>query len=116
LTRDLPCCPLCGATGVQGQLVPKKNVVGGIITAWLTEDAAAAFMASHAGDLIVIAFCVGCGAQWVPRSEQERQLRALSGQLGEAARREAEAAAWASSTAREWLAVADAHGVVVGAA
>jgi hypothetical protein len=71
-----PRCPVCGAVGVQGQLscltgpafVPKKNVAGAMLTEIVTGDAAAAMRASRAGALIVRAFCLVCGAQWLPGS------------------------------------------------
>lgn len=86
-------CPKCGATTVQGQLVPMKNFAGGVLTALLTDDMAASMLVAQDGKRTVQAFCLSCGAIWLPA--QEHLARAVRGELGAAAqdraRRELEA-------------------------
>lgn len=86
-------CPNCGATTVQGQLVPMKNVAAGMLTALLTDDMAASVLVAQNGRLTVQAFCLSCGAIWLPF--QEYLARAVRGDLGgparDRARRELEA-------------------------
>lgn len=57
-------CPRCGAATVLGQLVPQKSPSAGL--AFLTNDAAAMMLAAQSGTLTVHAFCLSCGAIWVP--------------------------------------------------
>ena len=73
-------CPKCGATTVQGQLVPMKNVAGGLLTALLTDDMAASILVAQNGRLTVQAFCLSCGAIWLP--VREYLVRALRGEFG----------------------------------
>jgi hypothetical protein len=39
---------------------------------------------------VIQAMCLSCGCQWFPGTKQERQLRAISGQLGDHAKHAAE--------------------------
>lgn len=77
-------CPKCGAKTVQGQLVPMSNTGGGIATALLTDDMAASVLVTQQGKMTVQAFCLSCGAIWVPF--QQYLARAVRGDLGEPAR------------------------------
>ncbi len=77
-------CPKCGANTVQGQLVPMKNVAAGMLTALLTEDMAASVLVAQNGKLTVQAFCLSCGAVWLPF--QEYLARAVRGEHGDSVR------------------------------
>ena len=81
MTISQAACPQCGATTVQGQLVPTTNVAGGVLTAFLTDDAAAGVLVAQSGKLTVQAFCLSCGAIWLPLQEYMR--RTLRGELGQ---------------------------------
>jgi hypothetical protein len=77
-------CSRCGGTTVQGQLVAQKAPSAGAALAFLSHDAAAMMIAAQAGTLVVHAFCLSCGAIWVP--SEENLVRAVRGERGEAAR------------------------------
>ena len=80
-------CPTCGARNVQTSNVKRSTV---------PKDLAAEYAAATGGatsDLIPQLACGRCSARWIPRTSQERQLRALSGQLGPEAMRAAQAEA-----------------------
>jgi hypothetical protein len=61
--------------------VPTKNTAGGILTAILTDDMAAGVLVAQSGRLTVQAFCLSCGAIWLPLQEYMR--RAIRGELGQ---------------------------------
>lgn len=84
MTTSEAACPNCGATTVQGQLVPTSNVGAGVLTALLTEDMAASVLVAQSGKMVVQAFCLTCGVSWLP--SQLYLSQAVAGQRGEAAR------------------------------
>lgn len=76
-------CPTCGGTTVQGQLVPKTSLADHVAGYLVAEDVAGAVLFAQAGaKMVVVDFCLACGTTWLPGTPQERELRALSGQLG----------------------------------
>ena len=81
-----PSCPNCGSTNVQSVPVKRSSVPA---------ELAAEYLRGMAGlqgaDTILQGVCTRCGCRWIPRTTEERHLRALSGQLGEEAARAARA-------------------------
>lgn len=69
-------CPTCGATSVQSAPVKRSTV---------PKELAAEYYAATGtapSDVVLQNVCSRCGCRWLPRTSQERQLKALSGQLG----------------------------------
>jgi hypothetical protein len=60
--------------------VSKKSVPKAVLGEYLLGTAAGM---TAGGKTVIQVMCLSCGAQWLPGTEQERRLRALSGQLGE---------------------------------
>ena len=81
MTREVACLN-CGAETVRAQILPAKDVTAGLFTAVITNDAAASVMAARGGALTVHAFCMTCGAIWLPA--REYLVRASLGHYGEA--------------------------------
>ena len=52
-----PTCPVCGAVRVEGQLIPKRDLLQGVLTEYLTGEAAAGLIAMQMGAMFVRAFC-----------------------------------------------------------
>jgi hypothetical protein len=91
VTGSAPSCPSCGDGTVQTVNVKRSTV---------PKDLAAEYSAASgapSSDTIPQNVCGRCGARWIPRTSQERQLRALSGQLGPEARKAAQAQAAAAT-------------------
>lgn len=81
-----PSCPNCGSTNVQYVPVKRSSVPAALAAEYLRG------MASLQGaDTILQGVCARCGCRWIPRTTEERHLRALSGQLGSEAARAAKA-------------------------
>ena len=86
-------CPRCGATNIQSSPVKRSSV---------PEPQASEYFRGVAGggqgvDTIQQSLCLRCGCRWIPRTTEERRLRALSGQLGTEAMRVAQAQEIAAS-------------------
>jgi hypothetical protein len=83
-----PSCPKCGATTIQSTAVPRAKVDAALATEYFR---ATGNRDPKPSDTVVVQACQRCGCQWVPRTNQERQFRALSGQLGPEAMKSAQA-------------------------
>jgi hypothetical protein len=79
------------ATPVKRSTVPKPLAA---------EYFAAMPPSAHNAETVQQYFCPKCGSRWIPRTSQERQMRALSGQLGPDAMRTAQAHAAAAAARR----------------
>ena len=104
MTGPTVSCPSCGDRSVQTTNL-KRSAVPKDLAA---EYAAATGGGGAASDTIPQHACGRCGARWIPRTSQERQLKALSGQLGPEAMRAAQEAraASAAAAASPWAAAA----------
>ena len=91
MTAPTVSCPTCGGRNVQAVNVKRTTVPKD-----LAAEYAAASGAGAASDTIPQLTCARCGARWIPRTSQERQLKARSGQLGPEAMRAAQAQAIAA--------------------
>ena len=90
-------CPKCGSTAIHA-VSAKRASVGDALAKEFFQTATAAG-AAGAQDTVTQGVCTRCGCRWVPRTGEERRLRALSGQLGQEAKLAALAAA-SAETAR----------------
>jgi hypothetical protein len=78
-------CPTCGDRSIQTVNVKRSTV---------PKELAAEYFAATgtpSSDVVPQSVCARCGCRWLPRTSQERQLKALSGQLGQEAMRTAQA-------------------------
>lgn len=81
---DQATCPQCGSTSIQAVPVPKKNLGNAVLAEYFLGTAAGV---SAGSSTVIQAVCLKCGCQYFPGTVQEKQIRALSGQLGEVARK-----------------------------
>ena len=95
-------CPQCGSTSVEAVPVKRSTVPKALAAEYLATTPSAA----AASETIIQNVCPMCGCRWVPRTKQERHLRALSGQLGQEAMRAAQAQEAAESEKARQSAVA----------
>ncbi|HEX9155970.1 MAG TPA: hypothetical protein VF819_10425 [Nitrospira sp.] len=80
-------CPKCASPSIQAVPIERKKLGDAVIAEYFLGTAAGV----AAGTSTVIqAMCLSCGCQWFPGTKQEQQIRALSGQLGDHAKRLAE--------------------------
>jgi hypothetical protein len=81
-------CPKCGSTSVQVTQIRPSSVPKGVATEYYQGTTQGG---AGGSDTIPQLVCLSCGCRWIPRTKQERYLKALSGQLGPEAMRAAQA-------------------------
>jgi hypothetical protein len=84
VTAPVASCPTCGSASIQAVTVERKKIGQAVLAEYFLGTAAGVAAGSST---VVQNACLACGQQWFPGTEQERQLRALAGQLGETAKR-----------------------------
>ena len=72
-------CPKCGATNIQFVAVKRTSVPESVAAEYFRGTGAGA---APGVDTIMQSVCSRCGCRWIPRTAEERHLRAASGQLG----------------------------------
>ena len=77
-------CPKCGSKSIQAVPVNRQNIAKALLTADLLGSTAAGVAAGSS--TVIQAVCLKCGCQWLPGSEQERRIHALSGRAGPGAK------------------------------
>lgn len=83
-------CPKCGSTAIHAVSVKRAAVSDALAKEFFQTSGAGA---AGDQDIVTQGVCTRCGCRWVPRTGEERRLRALSGQLGQEAKLAALAAA-----------------------
>jgi hypothetical protein len=93
-----PSCPNCGSTNVQSVPVKRSAVPEAVAAEYFH-----GMTSLQGADTVLQGVCGRCGCRWIPRTTEERRLRALSGQLGPEAARAAQAGELAArGKARVW--------------
>ena len=72
-------CPKCGATNIQVVPIKRTSVPESVAAEYFRGTGAGA---APGVDTIMQSVCYRCGCRWIPRTAEERHLRAASGQLG----------------------------------
>jgi hypothetical protein len=80
-------CPRCNSPSLQAVPVKRTSIASAVLAEYALGTAAGVAASS---DTVIRVVCLNCGCAYVPGTIEERTLRALSGQLGEQARVEAE--------------------------
>jgi hypothetical protein len=71
-------CPKCGATDIRSVPVKRSSLPAAAAEHFHGAGSGAATSA----DTVLQNVCARCGCRWIPRTVEERHLRAASGQLG----------------------------------
>lgn len=83
-TPPVATCPKCGSMSLQAVAVSKKDLGNALMAEFMLGTAAGVAAGSKT---IIQTACLNCGCQYFPGSADEKRLRILSGQLGEAAKK-----------------------------
>jgi len=79
-------CPRCGATNIHSNPVKRSSVPEPLATEYFRGVPGG----GQGVDTVQQSVCARCGCHWIPRTTEERRMRALSGQLGTEAMRTAQ--------------------------
>jgi len=78
-------CPSCNSSSIQALSVPKQQLAKAMVTEYFLGHAAGvAAGTSH----VIQNVCLKCGTRWLAGTSEERRLRIISGQYGDAARQQ----------------------------
>lgn len=97
-------CPACASRSIQAVPIERRNIAKAVFTQYFLGVAGGIAASST---IVIQAVCLACGCQWFPGTNQEVEIRALSGQLGRAAQEEAHVrfVRGSKSAAFGWVAV-----------
>lgn len=83
-------CPQCNSPSIQAVQVELEKPTGSLLADLLQDDSDDT---ANRTEKVIQVVCLSCGCKWTPGSPEEREMRALSGQLGEPAKQAATAQA-----------------------
>ena len=75
-------CPKCGSMAIRAVSVPRSAVDEALAKEFFQTAGAGA---TGGQETLTQGVCTRCGCRWIPRTTEERRVRALSGQLGQEA-------------------------------